>query len=124
MRVVVMENTEENLLCVKNCLHQLLPNGIVKGFTDGNQAKNWCEEHSDEVELFIGNWWGAEEMTNGPEGANIAAIVKWQRKPKVILCGDEEMFRAWSEKSGAVDYLLRPITIEKLRDTLEAMDIS
>lgn len=123
MRIVVMENTEQNLKSIKNCLHLLLPSGIVKGFTDGNEAKNWCEMHSDEVDLFIGNWWSMQEESNGPEGANIASIVKWKRKPKVILCGDDEMFRCWSKKDSADGFILRPITAEKLRDVLEEVDI-
>ncbi len=123
MRVAVMENTEQNLRSIKSCLHLLLPSGIVKGFTDGNAAKSWCETHSGEVDLFIGNWWGSEEKTNGPEGANIISIVKWKRQPKVILCGDEEMFRVWSKKCGADGFLLRPITVENLRDVLEEVDV-
>lgn len=43
MRAAVMENTEQNLHSMKNCLHLLLPNGIVKGFADGNDAKSRCE---------------------------------------------------------------------------------
>ena len=123
MRVVVMENTEQNLQNIKNCLHQLLPNGIVKGFTDGNLAKCWCEGHNDEVDLFIGNWWGSEESTKGPEGANVVSLVKWGRSPKVVLCGEDEVFRKWSKNSGAGAYILRPITVEKLRDALEKIDI-
>lgn len=119
MRVAVMENTEENLQNIKNCLHLLIPCGVVKGFTDGKAAKDWCEAHSGEIDLFIGNWWSFEEKTNGPEGANIISIVKWKKKPKIILCGDEEMFRNWSKKEKADGFLLRPITVEKLRDILE-----
>ena len=122
MRVAVMENTEQNLQSLKNCLHLLMPCSIVKGFTDGNVAKNWCDAHSDEVDLFIGNWWGSEEVPHGPEGANIASLVKWRRMPKIILCGDEEMFRAWSKNSGVESFFLRPVTVEKLRDILERMD--
>ena len=122
MRVAVMENTEQNLQSLKNCLHLLMPCSIVKGFTDGNEAKNWCDAHSDEVDLFIGNWWGSAENANGPEGANIASLVKWRRMPKIILCGDEEMFRAWSKNSSVDSFFLRPVTVEKLRDILERMD--
>lgn len=123
MRVAVMENTEQNLQSIKDSLHLLMPYSLVKGFIDGNAAKDWCEEHSGEIDLFIGNWWGSEEIANGPEGANIASIVKWKKRPKVILCGDEEMFHSWSKKAGADSFLLRPITVGKLRDILETLGV-
>lgn len=122
MRVAVMENTEQNLQNIKACLHLLLSNGIVKGFTDGNAAKCWCEAHSNEVDLFIGNWWGEDEEAKGPEGANVASLVKWQRMPKIILCADDEIFRSWSEREKADGFILRPITVEKLRNVLEEVD--
>lgn len=61
MRVAVMENNRWNLMVLTSAIHKLLPQALVKGFTDGNAALAWCSEHSSEVDLFFGNWWSAEE---------------------------------------------------------------
>ncbi|MGN0398557.1 MAG: hypothetical protein ACI4EO_00375 [Blautia sp.] len=123
MRVVIMENTLENLRILTECIHALLPNALVKGFTDGDKATAWCNQHSSEVELFFGNWWGIFEEYQSPEGSAVLHNVIWKQKPKAILIGDEERFRKWSLKNGADGFLLRPATVPKLRDLLEIIDI-
>ncbi|MCQ2509778.1 MAG: hypothetical protein MJ116_04880 [Lachnospiraceae bacterium] len=123
MRVVIMENTTWNLHELTTSIHQLLPKAPVKGFTDGNAALAWCLDHTSDVDLFLGNWWEEDEETCGPEGANIATLVPWRKRPQVILYADKEVFRKWSIQDGANAFLLRPVTLPKLRETLEQMDI-
>ena len=43
---------------------------------------------------------------------------------QIVICtGDEEQFDKWSIENGADAFIHRPVTIEKLRDTLEEFDI-
>lgn len=123
MRVAVMENNRWNLMVLTSAIHKLLPQALVKGFTDGNAALAWCSEHSSEVDLFFGNWWSAEETACGPEGANIISLVAWKKRPQVVLCAGDEMFRRWSYQEGADGFLLRPVTVPQLRQTLEGLEI-
>lgn len=123
VRVAIMENTTDNLQRLTEYIHDLLPNALVKGFTDGNAAKDWCAAHSGDVDLFIGNWWGETDEPHGPEGVSVMNWVPWKRRPNVVYIGDRESFREWSEKYGADGYILRPATVVKLRDILERMDM-
>ena len=123
MRVVIMENTLENLRLLTECIHELLPNALVKGFTDGNEATEWCGSHSSEIELFFGNWLGTLEDYHSPEGSAILSNVQWKHKPKSVLIGNEERFKGWSIKNGADGYMLRPVTVDKLRNILEEIDV-
>lgn len=123
MRVVIVENTDKNMTVLKKCIHSLLPNALVKGFTDGNEAEKWCDEHNDDIDLYFGNWWGTTEEFDTPEGSAVWKYVDWQKKPIVICTGDEEQFKKWSIENGADGFIHRPVTLENLRDTLEELDI-
>ncbi|MCQ2515130.1 MAG: hypothetical protein MJ089_08625 [Ruminococcus sp.] len=122
MRIVIVENTEDNLQALKNTVHTLLPNALVKGFTKGDEAEEWCNSHSSEVEIYFGNWWGTDEEFDTPEGSTVWKYVDWQKKPLVICTGDEAQFEKWSIRDGADSYISRPVTTEKLRDTLESLN--
>lgn len=123
MRVVVVENTAENLEELKNSVHNLLANALVKGFTNGEEAEEWCEKHSGEVDIYFGNWWGTMEEYDSSEGSAVWKYVQWKRKPVVICTGDEEQFESWSIREGADAFIKRPVTTEKLRDVLEELDV-
>ncbi|MCQ2508002.1 MAG: hypothetical protein MJ097_04335 [Dorea sp.] len=123
MRVAIMENNHSNLMSLISLIHKLLPEAMVTGFTNGNDALHWCEDHASDIDLFLGNWWGSDELVCGPEGANIARLVIWEKQPKIILYAGEEMFRKWSMREGANAFLLRPITTTTLREALETLDI-
>ncbi len=122
MRVAIMENTQANLMVLISCIHKLIPEAVVTGFTNGNDALLWCQDHSSEIDLFLGNWWGIEEQICGPEGANIASAVCWEKKPGIILCAEEEIFRKWSFQAGANAFLLRPVTMTKLQKALKSLE--
>lgn len=85
MRVVIVENNVQNLNILTDIIKTLEPNAKVKGFVNGNEAIEWCNENAFCVDLFIGNWWGVDEEYNSPEGANVFNLVKWFKKPKKIL---------------------------------------
>lgn len=122
MRVVIVENTDENLKALRDCIHALLPNALVKGFTNGNDAEIWCNNHSAEIDLYFGNWWGTLEEYDTPEGSAVWKYINWEKKPLVICVGDEVQFSRWSIADGADAFIMRPITIENLRDLLEKFD--
>lgn len=119
--MVIMENSSANLSRLRDEVLTIYPEARIKAFTDGDQAFAWCENHSSDIDLFFGNWWNDVEEPHGMEGANIAFAVHWLRKPTVILCGEGEIFRSWSEQGGADAYLPRPITQKLLRQTLKAL---
>lgn len=123
MRVVVVENTDKNLIQLTDSIHALLPNALVKGFTNGELAEKWCDEHSADVDIFFGNWFGTKEDYETPEGSNVWKYVKWQKKPLVICTGDEEIFSSWTQREGGDSYINRPVTVQKLRDVLEKFDV-
>ena len=123
MQVTIMENNAMNLLILTLEIRRLYPEASVKGFTDGFEALNWCREHSSEIDLFIGNWWGENESFCGPEGANIISMVSWKKRPGIILCADDESFRSWSYKEGASAFLLRPVTLEAMKETMKSLKI-
>lgn len=72
------------------------------------------------IDLFIGNWWGVDEEYDSPEGANVCHLVKWFRKPKKILVADDQMFEQWAYNDGAIGFIQRPVTTDKLKRILEA----
>ena len=119
MRVVIVENNVPNLNRLTDIIKILEPNAKVKGFVNGNEAIEWCNENAFCIDLFIGNWWGVDEEYNSPEGANVYNLVKWFKKPKKILVADEEMFEQWAYNDGAIGFIQRPVTTDKLKRILE-----
>lgn len=119
MRVVIVENSTQNLKALTDIIKSIQPNAIIKGFTDGNEATNWCNENSFCVDLFIGNWWGTNEEFSTPEGANVFNLVKWYKKPKKILVADEIMFERLSYNDDAIGFVQRPATKEKIEKILK-----
>lgn len=116
-----MENNEPNLKQLTDVINTINPACKIKGFTNGNEALAWCNENAFLVDLFIGNWWGIDEEYDSPEGANVFQLVKWYKKPKEILIADETMFEKWSYKDGAIGFIQRPVTGEKMREIWERM---
>ena len=116
LRVVIIENTAENLERLANIIREIEPNARVTGFTDGEKALKWCTENAFSVDVFIGNWWGTEEAATSPEGANVYKLVRWYKKPAKILIADEPMFEKWSYQDGAIGFIRRPATMEKVQE--------
>lgn len=123
MNVVIMENNSVNTARIFLGVLNRYPEARVTCFNDGEDALAWCQRHSDEIDLFFGNWWNVDEEPHGPEGANIAAMVQWQKKPKIILCGESEMFRPWSKSCGADGFLLRPVNQKVLQGVLDGLKL-
>ena len=119
MRVVIVENNVPNLNRLTDIIKALEPNAKVKGFVNGNEAIEWCNENAFCIDLFIGNWWGVDEEYNSPEGANVYNLVKWFKKPKKILVADDQMFEQWAYNDGAIGFIQRPVTTDKLKRILE-----
>ena len=119
MRVVIVENNVQNLNRLTDIIKTLEPNAKIKGFVNGNEAIEWCNENAFCVDLFIGNWWGVDEEYNSPEGANVFNLVKWFKKPKKILLADDQMFEKWAYNDGAIGFIKRPVTTDKLKRILE-----
>lgn len=118
MRIVIIENNDENLMELIDVVKEIEPKSIIKGFTDGNEAIKWCNDNSFCIDLFIGNWWGINDKNDSPEGANVFDIVKWYKRPKKILVGENSMFEKWTSGEGEAGYISRPVTIEKMNKLL------
>lgn len=68
-------------------------------------------------------WWVYRLYLNvttpdSPEGANVFDIVKWYKRPKKILVGENSMFEKWTNGEGEAGYISRPVTIEKMNKLL------
>lgn len=121
LRVVIVENNAQNLNRLTELIREVAPDARIKGFVEGREALAWCKENSFLVDLFIGNWWGTREAYRSPEGAYVFHLVKWYRTPKKVLIADEPMFEKWSYQDGAIGFIQRPATREKVLEIFQKL---
>lgn len=120
--MVIVENNIENLEHLTNIVKVIYPRARIKGFVDGDEAISWCNQNAFSIDWYIGNWCGTNEECNSPEGANVFHLVNWYKEPKKILIAEEPMFEKWSYEDGAAGFILRPATMEKVKEIFDKQE--
>ncbi len=85
----------------------------VASVADGEAALAACAEHGADLLLL-------DITMPGMDGTELAArLARLPHPPQVIFCTAHEQYAARAFELGVVDYLLKPVRLERLREALE-----
>ena len=120
MKILAIEESEEELLQLEECLLNNLPNAEIHGFIDGETAWEWSRDNR--MDVVFAQFALPNEVIDKTEGAEIASRLYQEGKCKnMILCAKEldDSMKAWN--MDASFFYLKPVTNKKIRMGLQKL---
>lgn len=117
MNIVAVDDEKLLLYELLNELEKVFPNADLIGFDEGEDALEYIEKMDERLDYAF-----LDIKLRGMTGIQLAKQIK-DRKPeaKIIFCTAYSDYALEAYQVHAVGYIMKPVTEEKIREQLEAL---